>query len=210
MKSPLISLLALLLLAQASVAQRNAVEDIDRENFFRIGAKGTVSINKIPGDTYNDGFNFNYQLGGFLQFNFSKRFGIQPEVNFIQASSAYTNDITNVTEDLFHEGAQAAQKLNMLEIPILLNINVGESKHVKLQVGPSYGMYLKGVTTNKETDNNLQYKNNVFGALGGLWIQLPFINFGGRYHYRFDKTENPLTKQSGENQAIEIFTGFTF
>ena len=210
MKLPLISFLSLLLCTQVCNAQRNAVDDIDRENFFRIGAKGTVSINKIPGDTYNQGFNFNYQLGGFLQFNFSKRFGIQPEVNFVQATSTYTNDITNVTEDLFHGGSQAPQKLNMLEIPVLLNINVGESRHVKLQVGPTYGMYLKGVAGNTETGNNIQYKNDVLGALGGLWIQLPFINFGGRYHYRFDKTENPLTKQTGENQAIEVFTGFTF
>jgi hypothetical protein len=59
----------------SSIAQKSKL-DIEKENFFRFGAKGGVNINKITGQAYKSGFNYNYQLGGFLQFNFSKRFGI--------------------------------------------------------------------------------------------------------------------------------------
>ena len=34
----------------------------DRENFFRIGAKAGVNINKINGQSYKSGFNYNYLL----------------------------------------------------------------------------------------------------------------------------------------------------
>jgi len=209
MKKPLTVFTVILLFVQASFAQRNDVDDIDRENFFRIGAKGGVNINKIPGLSYNQGFNFNYFVGGFMQFNFSKRFGIQPEVNFVQSTSTFSNDITDVADDLFHGGTQQAEKLNYLEIPILLNMNVGQSRHVKLQLGPSYGILLnKGPVA--ETEEPLQYKNGMFSAVGGLWIQLPFVYIGGRYQYGLSNIYDPTTKQTGKNQAIEIFTGFTF
>ena len=72
-------------------AQRNKA-DGEHENFFRFGAKGGVNINKITGQSYKEGFNYNFQAGAFLQFNFSSRFGIQPEVNFVQTSSEFSND----------------------------------------------------------------------------------------------------------------------
>ena len=52
----------------------------DHENFFRIGAKAGVNVNKINGQAYKDGFNYNYLLGVFMQFNFSKTFGLQPNL----------------------------------------------------------------------------------------------------------------------------------
>ena len=76
----------------------------DHENFFRIGAKAGVNINKINGQSYRSGFNYNYLLGGFMQFNFSKTFGFQPEVNFVQSSSQFTNDASGVYDDFFLDG----------------------------------------------------------------------------------------------------------
>ena len=204
-------MLCLLLFTKATIAQRNDVNDIDHENFFRIGAKGGVDINKIPGSTYNQGFNFNYQIGGFLQFNFSKRFGIQPEANFVQSTSTHSNDLSDVSEDLFYGGKQIAEKFNYLEIPVLLNINAGETRHVKFQIGPSMGTSLKGDSgTGGESAVNIQNKDVKLSAIGGLWIQLPFINLGGRYEYGINKLYDETAKQSAHNQTIEVFTGFTF
>ena len=76
----------LLFITLPTFAQRNKV-DGDHENFFRIGAKGGVNVNKITGKSYKEGFNFNFQAGVFFQFNFSNTFGLQPEVNFVQSSS---------------------------------------------------------------------------------------------------------------------------
>jgi hypothetical protein len=199
-----------LLFSLTTIAQRNAVEDIDRENFFRIGAKAGIDINHVPGLTYGQGFNFNYQLGGFMQFNYSKRFGIQPEVNFVQSTSTFSHDLSDVSEDLFYGGPQKNEKLNYLEIPVLLNINVGETRHVKLQVGPAYSTLLGSMPNSEKTGKNIQYSNSELSALGGFWIQLPFINLGARYKYSLGNVYNPVTGEKGKAQAIEVFTGFTF
>jgi hypothetical protein len=182
---------------------------IDRENFFRFGAKAGVNINKITGQSYKAGFNYNYQLGGFLQFNFSDRFGIQPEVNFVQSSSEFTNDATEIYDDLFRDGSQKKSTLNRLEVPLLLNINVGQSKHVKLQFGPALGSVLKQTTDSLAAGGNI-YKNTDWSAIGGLWIQLPLINLGARYKLGLSNINAIDDRQTWKTQAIQIFAGITF
>ena len=200
---------ALLFIALTSLAQQKSKIQTDRENFFRFGAKAGVNINKISGASYKSGFNYNYQLGGFVQFNFSNRFGLQPEVNFVQSSSEFSNDASNVYDDIFRSGSQKTAKLNYLEIPLLLNINIGESKHVKLQIGPSYGAALSQTVDSLKSNGNI-YKNADWSAIGGLWIQLPLINLGARYKLGLNNINAVDNRQTWKNQAIQIFVGVTF
>ncbi|MEP6947858.1 MAG: porin family protein [Ginsengibacter sp.] len=183
--------------------------DADHENFFRIGAKAGVNINKISGQSYNSGFNYNYLLGGFMQFNFSKTFGFQPEVNFVQSSSEFTNDASGVYDDLFIGGGQRKAKLDYLEVPLLLNINIGPSKRVKLQLGPQIGGVLKE-TVNSLKNNDALFKKSNWAAVGGLWIQIPFINLGARYELGLTNLNDIDNQQKWKSQAFTIFAGFTF
>ncbi|MBL0355759.1 MAG: PorT family protein [Chitinophagaceae bacterium] len=200
---------ALLLTGMPIFAQQKKFEQFDSERFFRFGAKGGVNVNKITGQSYKAGFNYNYQVGGFLQFNFSNRFGLQPEVNFVQSSSEFSNDATVIYDDLFRGGGQKNAKLNYLEIPLLLNVNVGVSKHVKLQFGPAYGAMLKQTVDSLQTAGNI-YKNSDWSAIGGLWIQLPLINLGARYKYGLTNINAVDDRQTWRNQSIQIFLGITF
>jgi hypothetical protein len=50
----------LLIISLPSFAQRNET-DGEHENFFRIGARGGLNVNKISGKSYKEGFNFNFQ-----------------------------------------------------------------------------------------------------------------------------------------------------
>ena len=202
-------LLALLLfISTASFAQRNKV-DGEHENFFRFGAKGGVNINKITGQSYKDGFNFNFQAGVFLQFNFSNRFGLQPEVNFVQTSSEFSNDANDIYYDLFLNGSQKKATLNYLEVPLLLNINLGSSKRVKLQIGPAYGGLLKQTVDSLKSNANI-YKNGEWAAIGGLWIQIPFVNFGARYKLGLTDLNGINNLQKWKSQSIQVFVGVTF
>jgi len=204
-------LLAIILCVTSLTAFSQSNIPIDQENFFRFGFKGGVNINKISGESYKQGFNFNYEVGGFMQFNFSKRFGLQPEVNFVQSSSTFSNDQTDVYADLFQGGSQKNATLNYLEIPLLLNINVGESKHVKIQIGPSYGALLRQTIDSLETSGSINYKKSDWSAIGGLWIQLPFVNFGARYKIGLSNINNSIIQsENWKNQAIQIFAGVTF
>ena len=181
--------------------------DEDHENFFRFGAKGGLNVNKLSGQSFKKGFRYNYQLGGFLQFNLSSRFGLQPEVNFVQGSSELSNNSNDIYDDLFGGGSQNKTTLNYLEVPVLLNINVGSSKRVKLQIGPSYGGLLKETL---DSLNRSIYKKSEWSAIGGLWLQLPLVNLGARYKLGLTNINNIDDKQSWKNQAIQIFIGLTF
>lgn len=198
----------LLIISLPAFAQRNKL-DGDHENFFRIGAKGGVNINKITGKSYKEGFNFNFQAGIFLQFNFSNRFGLQPEVNFVQTSSEFSNDPNDIYYDLFLDGSQKKSKLNFLEVPLLLNINVGESKRVKLQIGPAYGGLLKQTVDSLKANANI-YKNGEWSAIGGLFIQLPFVNLGARYKMGLTELNAIDNQQKWKSQSIQVFVGVTF
>ncbi len=200
--------LALLFTAPALFAQEKKFEQGDSERFFRFGAKGGVNINKISGQSYKSGFNYNYQLGGFLQFNFSNRFGLQPEVNFVQSSSEFSNDATDVYDDLFRSGSQKNAKLNYLEIPLLLNVNVGESKHIKLQFGPAYGVRLSE-SVDSLVNNIGIYKGGDWSVIGGLWIQLPVVHLGARYKYGLTNINSVDNREKWRSQAIQIFLGIT-
>ncbi|MEO8960362.1 MAG: porin family protein [Ginsengibacter sp.] len=190
-------------------SQKKLNPNDDRENFFRIGAKAGVNINKITGQSYKDGFNYNYLLGGFMQFNFSKTFGLQPEVNFVQSSSEFTNGASDVYDDLFRDGSQRKATLNYLKIPLLLNINVGSSKRVKLQVGPQIGGLLNQSIDELRNDREI-FKKSDWSAVGGLWIQLPLINIGGRYEVGLSNLNDIDNTEKWKSQAFTIFAGITF
>ena len=198
----------LLLIPVTVFSQVNKKLDMDHEKFFRFGAKGGVNINKISGKSYESGFNYNFQAGVFLQFNISNRFGIQPEVNFVQSQSAFTKDATDIYDDLFLDGSQKKATMNYLEVPVLLNVNVGPSKRVKLQAGPAYGGLLKQTIDSLKTNTNF-YKNSEWSLIGGLWIQVPLINIGARYKMGLTNINGIDDKQTWKSQAIQIFVGIT-
>ncbi len=183
--------------------------DMDHEKFFRFGAKAGLNINKINGQSYNNDFSYNYQLGGFMQFNISNRFGIQPEVNFVQTSSEFSSDATVIYDDIFRDGSQKKAKLNYLEVPVFLNVNIGPSKRVKLQVGPAYGGLLKQTVDSLQSSGNI-YKNAEWSAIGGLWLQLPLVNLGARYKIGLTNINAIDDRETWKNQAIQIFVGVTF
>ena len=205
MKTSLI--IVFLFISYFTFSQRSM--DFEHENFFRIGAKAGVNINKINGQSYKTGFSYDYLLGGFMQFNFSRRFGIQPEVNFTQSSSKFTDDATDIYDDLFTGGSQKKVKLSYIKVPVLLNINIGPSKRVKLQVGPQVGGLLKQKIDSLNNNEDL-FKKSDWSAVGGLWIQIPFINLGARYELGLSNINDIDNRQKWKSQGFTLFAGFTF
>ncbi len=209
MKKQICSLIIFLVLTCSTLfAQKKSVQ-MDHENFFRFGAKAGVNINKITGQSYNDGFKYNFQLGGFMQFNITNRIGIQPEINFVQTSGEFTDDPSQIYDDIFRDGSQKKAKLNYLEVPLLLNVNIGPSKRVKLQLGPAFGGLLKQTVDSLKGSGNI-YKNAEWSAIGGLWLQLPFVNLGARYKLGLTDINAIDNRQTWKHQAIQIFVGVTF
>jgi phage tail sheath protein FI len=195
-----------LLTALGVAAQRNNFKE-GRESLINFGVKGGVNANKISGQSYKNGFNYNFQAGVFVQINFSKKIGLQPEVNFVQTSSSFSEDASDVYDDLFRDGSQKRAKLNYLEVPLLVNINIGPTKKVKLQFGPAYGGLLKQTIDSLKTNANL-YKTSDWSAIGGFWIQLP-VNFGARYKLGLSDINAIDDRQTWKNQSLQVFVGVT-
>src|ERR1700730_2547394 len=112
-----ITIFFLLFLSSAKIfSQRNVKNDFEKENFFRVGFNAGININKIQGRSFKDEFRYNYDLRGFMQFNFSRKLGLQPEVSFIQASSEQSHDFSDIYNDISLGGSQLKAKLNYLKI----------------------------------------------------------------------------------------------
>jgi hypothetical protein len=209
MKNLSILAICLLVYATGGFAQQRSRVAVEDERNFRFGFKAGVNANKLNGRSFQAGFRYNYQLGGFLQFNFSERFGLQPEVNWVQTSSEFTDDATTVFDDLFRDGSQKKAKLSYLEIPVLLNINIGESKKIKAQVGPAYGILINENVQDLINPQPL-YRNNEWSGIVGFWMQLPAVNIGVRYKAGLSPVNAIGTNEQWRSQAIQLFAGITF
>jgi hypothetical protein len=180
----------------------------DEARFFYAGLKVGINTNKTPSKSYGQGFAYSYLLGGFLQFNFNKRFAIQPELNWLQGSAEKSKDISDIYDDIV-SGEQKSSPFNRLEIPLLVNMNVGQSKYVKLQAGPYYSFYINNKRDTALASGVVLYNKPEFGLTGGIWLQLPFVYIGGRYKYGFTKQYLSNVAAGRYNQSIQVFIGFT-
>ncbi|MFI5187544.1 MAG: porin family protein [Chitinophagales bacterium] len=189
-------------------SQRNATNDFEKENFFRIGFNAGININKIQGKSFKDEFRYNYDLRGFVQLNFSPKLGVQPEVSFVQASSEASNDFSDIYDDVALGGSQLKAKLNYLQVGSLLNLNVGSTQRIKLQFGPQWGMLLNEKVDSLKTPRNI-FRNGDFSLAGGIMIQLPFVHIGGRFVQGFTDINGIDNRDKWKNQSFQLFAGIT-
>src|ERR1051326_846324 len=208
MKTALIALVLFVASVQA-FSQRNAKNDFEKENFFRVGFNAGININKIQGRSFKDEFRYNYDLRGFMQLNFSRKFGIQPEVTFIQASSEQSNDFSDIYDDISLGGSQLKAKLNYLKVGSLLNLNVGPTQRIKLQFGPQWGMLLHERVDSLKTNQNI-FKNGDFSLAGGIMFQLPMVHFGGRFEQGLSNINDIDNRDKWTSQSFQLFAGVTF
>ena len=180
----------------------------DIESFFRLGFKGGLNLNKIEGKSFKDEFNYNYALGGFVQLNITTKLGLQPEINFVQTTAEQTNDITEVYDDLFFGGDQKKAKLNYLKFAGLLNIDIGPSQRVKLQLGPQWGRLLNETADSLNSSQDV-FKKNEFSALGGIMLQLPLFHIGTRYEIGLTDVNGTDNNDKWRSQAWQFFVGIT-
>jgi len=196
----------LLALSMQAISQKN--DPSNKESLIRFGFKAGLNVNKIDGQSFKDEFKYNYQLGGFMQINFTRKFGLQPELNFAQATAEQSNDITVIYDDIFLGGNQVKAKLNYLKAAGLLNIDIGPSQRVKLQLGPQWGILLNEAVDSLKSPRDV-FKKGELSVLGGLMLQLPFIHIGSRYELGLTNINDIDNQDKWKRQAWQFFVGFT-
>jgi len=200
----------LLVTSLAAFSQRNKKNDFEKENFFRVGFNAGININRILGKSFTDEFSFDYGLRGLMQFNFSRKFGLQPEVGFVQSSSTQSNDFSDIYDDIALGGDQIKKaKLDYLKIGSMLNCNLGVTQRIKLQFGPQWGMLLQEKVDSLKTSQSI-FKNGDFSLAAGIMFQLSFVHFGGRFEQGLTNVNDIDNRDKWTSQAFQIFAGITF
>lgn len=189
----------LVLIAVASVSQAQGI---------RLGVKVGGNLNKISGQSFNDGFDFSYHAGGFLEIDFNKKWGIQPEVLFSQTTSKPSNFKTVYTTAVNPTlSGDDKVKLNYLSIPLLLRYNVGSI--LSLNAGPQYSILLNN---NKNLLQNGQeaFKDGDFALVAGAQLNFKILRIYGRYNIGLQNINDIDNKDKWTNQQIQLGLGLRF
>ena len=192
MKTKLSVLLALVLMAQASMAQ------------FHLGIKGGANITKIDGKSFRDEFRYGYHLGGFAEIGLGGRLSIQPEVLFNQYQTRVDSSFKTVYQNAVAFSDYKDIKLNYLSIPIMLNYNVG--KLLTLQAGPQFGILM-------DQDKNLfqngknAFKKGDLSLAGGAVINISSIRLIGRYFVGVSDVSDISNQNKWKNQGFQLGLG---
>ena len=146
---------------------------------FHIGAKAGANMNKIDGQSFKQGYELGYQLGGYAEINFNKNWGIQPELLFSQSNTIIDSGYKAIYQDIDEAVIGQKAHLNYLNIPILLRVNAGSL--LTFHMGPQFSILMNSdeslVRNGKEA-----FKNGDIAAVFGAQVNLGPLNAYGRYN----------------------------
>ena len=192
MKTKLLSLLAAVLLTQATMAQ------------FHLGAKAGANITKIDGKAFKDEFRYGYHLGGFMEIRMGNKLVLQPEVLFNQFSTSVDSNFNNVYHNAFNS-QQSDRKLNYLSIPILLNYKLIGS-FLSLQAGPQFGV-LMNQDKNLLQNGSAAFSDGEFSMLGGVQLKIGMIRVNGRYMVGLNNISDIGDSEKWKKEGFQVSLG---
>jgi hypothetical protein len=173
---------------------------------FRLGVKLGTNLNKIQGQSFDQGFDVAYHLGGFAEIDFNKKWGIQPEVLWSQTIGR-RSDFDNVYEDVINPDGAEKVRLNYLSIPVLLRYNVGSI--LTLNAGPQFGILLKDDKTLLQNGESA-FKDGDFALVLGGQLNFNFLRIYGRYNIGLRNINDIDDQEKWTNQQIQLGLGLRF
>ncbi|MES2373667.1 MAG: porin family protein [Bacteroidota bacterium] len=189
----------MILIAAASVSQAQGL---------RLGIKAGGNLNKVEGQSFSDGFDFSYHAGGFLEIDFNKKWGIQPEVLFSQTTtkpSSFKTVYTTASNPSLVGDDKI--KLNYLSIPLLLRYNVGGI--LSLNAGPQFSILLSEDKTLLQNGQSA-FKNGDLALVLGGQINLSVLRIYGRYNIGLQNINDIDSKDKWTSQQIQLGLGLRF
>jgi len=165
---------------------------------FHIGAKAGANLGKINGQSFDDGFKLGYQLGGFAEIDFTKGFGIQPELLFSQTNTQVTDEPLS--------GLKPGEKINLdyLSVPILLRFNA--SKLLTFHLGPQFGILVNNHKTTLENAENA-FEGGDFSMVAGAQVNLGAFRVYGRYTAGINNVNAITDSDKWRNQQFQFGLG---
>ncbi|MBS1599241.1 MAG: PorT family protein [Bacteroidetes bacterium] len=167
---------------------------------FHLGVKGGANIVKVDGQSFDQGFQVGYSLGGFAELNFTKKWGIQPEVLWNQSKTKTANSFQQIYEGVAGQDIT----LNYLSIPLLLTYR--PVPILSLQLGPQFGILLNQ-NDNLFDNGRKAFKSGDFSMLGGAQLNLGGFRVGARYFVGLNNINDIDNQDKWKNQGFQLYVG---
>jgi hypothetical protein len=168
---------------------------------LHLGVKAGANIFKVDGKSFKEEYKFGYNVGAFAEINFSKEWGIQPEVMWNQLNYRTGDRFGTV----FPGGVNDVKgKLNYLSIPLLLSYT--PAKVLSIQAGPQFGLLLNQ-DKNLFQNGKEAFKSGDFSLLGGVQLNLGGLKVGGRYVVGLSDINDVDNKEKWKNQGFQLYLG---
>jgi len=193
-----IILSALIAFASAATTQAQSVH---------LGIKVGANLDKVQGQSFQEGYNAGFQGGAWLEFGLGKVIAIEPEVLFNQTDTKYTSASATVLQQgntALSDGSNI--KLNYLTVPVLLNIKA--AKVLTFQLGPQYGILMNKHNTLLQNGEDA-FKSGNFALVLGARVNLGGLKIFGRYNIGLSDISDATNSNKWTSQQIQLGVGFT-
>ena len=173
-----------------------------RAQGFHFGIKAGANLFKVDGESFDQQFQFGYSVGAFTQLNFTKSWGIQPELNFNQTNYRTGNSFSAVVPDGVND---VKGKLDYLTIPVLLRYR--PIPILSLLAGPQFGIL---VNQDEHLINNAgdAFKKGDFALVAGAQLNLGPILAGARYVAGLSNINDVTNESTWKNEGWQLYAGF--
>lgn len=169
---------------------------------FHLGAKAGANLGKLDGVAYSQGFNLGYQLGGFVEYDFNDKWGLQGEVLFSQTNTKFRDSYQSVWDEKFEK----KKTLNYVSVPLLFKYN--PNGLISLHAGPQFSFLANKNDSTWENGKKL-FKDTDFSLVTGAEVNLGPLFAYGRYVWGFSDINNAL-KEKATTQQIQVGVGVRF
>ena len=169
---------------------------------FHFGAKAGANLGKLDGVAYDKGYKLGYQLGGFLEFDLNRSWGIQPEELFNQTNTKLRDSYKAVWDDKFEK----KKTLNYVSVPVLLKYN--PDGFISLLAGPQFSFLSNRDESTWENGKKL-FKEADFSLLAGAEVKIGPLFAYGRYVWGYANISSALSEKA-TTQQIELGVGVRF
>lgn len=185
-----------------------------QENETKFGVKGGVNFSNFYVDDVDDNNVLtSFNVGFFAKMPITDNIAIQPELSYTGKGSelVYNNLLVSGT---------AQFKLDYIELPLLLMVNVTENFNI--HAGPYLAYMISGKTTNKSDNGSYNFQGNIdvddfnrfdAGLAGGVGLDLEPVSFGVRYNYgltKIGKDNSDFTSSDAKNSVFSVYAAFGF
>ena len=142
MKKTMIALVCMLMAAGTAMAQKN----------FTIGPKVGVDYTHWWGENINDESALSYQAGIFMEYRFSSKFAIAPEVVFAAHNRPKMEWQSWWLDEYLTRDITTTYHTNYINIPVMFKYYATSS--LSIDLGPQFGFKVYDKSTDKWEDSN--------------------------------------------------------